>query len=116
MVQILIADLTMSLDNVLAVAGAAKDHPQVLVAGLLISITVMGVAASWIAKLLHRFRWFGYLGLLIIFYVSLHMLWEGHRSVVIDLGKTTEYNAVVPNSLDIKPGEATERQDQKEKK
>jgi YjbE family integral membrane protein len=116
MVQILIADLTMSLDNVLAVAGAAKDHPQVLVAGLLISITVMGVAASWIAKLLHRFRWFGYLGLLIIFYVSLHMLWEGHRSVVIDLGKTTEYNAVVPNSLDIKPGEATERRDQKEKK
>jgi YjbE family integral membrane protein len=111
MLQILIADLTMSLDNVMAVAGAAKDHPQVLVAGLLISIGLMGVAASWIAKLLHRFRWIGYLGLVIIFYVALHMIWEGHRTVVIDLGKTNQYNAVVPKSLDIKPDEASERQE-----
>lgn len=116
MLQILIADLTMSLDNVMAVAGAAKDHPQVLVAGLLISIGLMGVAASWIAKLLHRFRWIGYVGLVIIFYVSLHMIWEGHRTVVIDLGKTSQYNAVVPPSLDIKPAEASERAEHQETK
>jgi len=101
LLQILVADLTMSLDNVLAVAGAARQHPQVLVAGLLISITLMGVAASWIAKLLHRFRWLGYVGLAIVFYVALHMIWEGHRDVVIDLGRTEAYNAAAPDSMDI---------------
>jgi len=111
--QILVADLTMSLDNVLAVAGAAREHPQVLVAGLLLSITLMGVAASWIAKLLHRFRWLGYIGLAIVFYVALHMIWEGHRTVVIDLGKTHQYNALVPQPLDIKPHEAVERKEQR---
>ncbi len=105
LVQILVADLTMSLDNVLAVAGAAREHPKVLVAGLLISITLMGVAASWIAKLLHRFRWLGYVGLAIILYVALHMVWEGHRSVVIDLGKMPAYNAAMPAFLDISPEE-----------
>ncbi len=113
LMQILVADLTMSLDNVLAVAGAARQHPQVLVAGLLLSITLMGVAASWIAKLLHRFRWLGYLGLAIVFYVALHMIWEGHRSVVIDLNRTHQYNAVMPQLLDIKPHEAEQRKDQK---
>ena len=113
LMQILVADLTMSLDNVLAVAGAARQHPQVLVAGLLLSITLMGVAASWIAKLLHRFRWLGYIGLAIVFYVALHMIWEGHRSVVIDLNRTHQYNAVMPQLLDIKPHEAEERNDQK---
>ncbi|WP_374576269.1 YjbE family putative metal transport protein [Phenylobacterium sp.] len=111
MLQILIADLTMSLDNVLAVAGAARRHPQVLVAGLLISITLMGVAASWIAKLLHRWRWLGYIGLAIVFYVALHMIWEGHRAVVIDLDRTSQYNAAVPEALAITPGEVTERRD-----
>jgi YjbE family integral membrane protein len=104
LVQILVADLTMSLDNVLAVAGAARQHPQVLIFGLLLSITLMGVAASWIAKLLHRFRWLGYVGLAIVFYVALHMIWEGHRTVVVDLGKTAPYNAVMPKALDIQPG------------
>ena len=66
LLQILVADLTMSLDNVLAVAGAAREHPTVLVVGLLLSITLTGLAASWIAKLLHRFRWIGYLGLVIV--------------------------------------------------
>jgi YjbE family integral membrane protein len=104
MVQILVADLTMSLDNVLGVAGAAREHPQVLVFGLLLSITLMGVAASWIARLLRRFRWLGYVGLAIVFYVALHMIWEGHRSVVVDLGKTGSYNAVMPKALEIDPG------------
>lgn len=113
LVQILIADLTMSLDNVLAVAGAAREHPRVLIAGLMISITLMGVAASWIAKLLHRFRWLGYLGLAIVLYVALHMIWEGHRSVLIDLGKVETYNAAMPNALDITPDEVAEHAAQK---
>ena len=113
LVQILIADLTMSLDNVLAVAGAAREHPKVLVAGLLISITLMGVAASWIAKLLHRFRWIGYVGLAIVLYVALHMVWEGHRTVVLDLGKLDAYNAIMPGALDITPAEVTEHAAQK---
>jgi YjbE family integral membrane protein len=75
--QILIADVSMSLDNVLAVAGAARSHPQVLVFGLLLSITLTGFAAAWIARLLHRVRWLGFIGLAIVFYVALHMIWEG---------------------------------------
>jgi YjbE family integral membrane protein len=63
---IFIADVSMSLDNVLAVAGAAKDHPTVLIIGLLLSIILMGVAATWIAKLLHRFPIIGYIGLIIV--------------------------------------------------
>jgi YjbE family integral membrane protein len=109
LVQILVADLTMSLDNVLAVAGAAREHPTVLIIGLLLSITLMGVAATWIAKLLHRFRWIGYVGLAIVLYVSLHMVWEGSRTVAIDLGKVEQYNAAVPDRLDITPDEVAER-------
>ena len=109
LVQILVADLTMSLDNVLAVAGAAHKHPAVLAAGILISITLMGVAASWIARLLHRLRWIGYLGLVIVLYVAVHMIWEGSRTVAIDLGQTHRYNAAMPAPLDIKPEEAARR-------
>jgi YjbE family integral membrane protein len=101
--QILIADLSMSLDNVLAVAGAAREHPVILVFGLLLSIALMGVAASFIARLLHRFRWIGYIGLLIVLYVALHMIWEGHQDLVRDLGWTASYNAVMPDALDIQP-------------
>ncbi|MDB5445811.1 MAG: hypothetical protein JWQ97_1128 [Phenylobacterium sp.] len=101
--QILVADISMSLDNVLAVAGAAREHPAVLVVGLLLSVALMGVAASWIARLLHRHRWIGYAGLLIVLYVALHMMWIGHRDLVEDLGKTQQYNRVVPAPLDIKP-------------
>jgi YjbE family integral membrane protein len=111
--QILIADISMSLDNVLAVAGAARAHPMVLVAGLLISIVLMGVAANAIAKLLHRFRWIGYVGLLIVVYVALHMMWEGHRKVVIDLNRTADYNAVMPGPLKIGPAEALKEQREK---
>ena len=109
--QILAADLTMSLDNMLAVAGAAREHPMVLVLGLLLSITLMGLAASWIARLLHRMRWIGYLGLVIVLYVALHMIWEGSRSVAIDTGQTARYNKVMPNALDISPQEKAERKE-----
>jgi YjbE family integral membrane protein len=75
--QIIIADVSMSLDNVLAVAGAAREHPVVLVFGLALSVALMGAAASVIAGLLQRHRWIAYLGLLIILYVALRMIWEG---------------------------------------
>jgi YjbE family integral membrane protein len=75
--QILIADISMSLDNVLAVAGAAREHPYVLVFGLVLSIALMGIAANFIAGLLHRHRWIAYVGLAIILYVALDMIWRG---------------------------------------
>ncbi|MFZ5670574.1 MAG: TerC family protein [Pseudomonadota bacterium] len=99
--QILIADVSMSLDNVLAVAGAAREHPAIMVFGLLLSIGLMGVAATWIAKLLSRHRWIGYLGLAIVFYVALHMIWEGYRSTVVRSLSVTGYNAAVPAVLTI---------------
>src|SRR5690606_26397027 len=68
--QIVIADVSMSLDNVLAVAGAARDHPYVLVFGLILSIALMGLAASYIARLLQKHRWIAYVGLLIVLYVA----------------------------------------------
>jgi YjbE family integral membrane protein len=103
LIQILIADISMSLDNVLAVAGAAREHPVVLIFGLLMSIALMGVAAHAIARLLHRYRWIGYVGLIIVLYVALHMMWEGSRDVVNDLGYTAQFNAVMPRFLDIQP-------------
>jgi YjbE family integral membrane protein len=103
MIQIIAADVSMSLDNVLAVAGAAREHPMVLVTGLLLSIALMGAAASLIARLLQRWRWIGYAGLAIVLYVALHMIWEGHRDVVADLGGAAAYNAVVPGALEIGP-------------
>lgn len=79
--QIVIADVSMSLDNVLAVAGAAKDHPTVLVIGLALSIAMMGLAASFIAKLLNKHRWIAFVGLAIIVYVALKMMLEGWHEV-----------------------------------
>lgn len=79
--QILVADISMSLDNVLAVAGAAKDHLWVLIVGLAISVVLMGVAASFIAKLLDRHRWIAWLGLVVILYVALKMIVEGTEQV-----------------------------------
>jgi YjbE family integral membrane protein len=79
--QILIADVTMSLDNVLAVAGASREYPLVLVFGLVLSIALMGVAAAYIAKLLHRHRWIAYIGLAVILYVALDMIWRGANDV-----------------------------------
>lgn len=79
--QIVIADVSMSLDNVLAVAGAARDHPTVLIIGLILSIALMGLAASFIARLLGKHRWIAYVGLAIILYVSIEMIWRGWAEV-----------------------------------
>jgi YjbE family integral membrane protein len=106
--QILAADVSMSLDNVLAVAGAAREHPGIMVFGLLLSIALMGAAASLIARLLHRYRWIGYIGLVIVLWVALSMIWEGHRQVAVDTGRTAQYNAVVPDFMDISAEEADE--------
>jgi YjbE family integral membrane protein len=80
--QIVLADLSMSLDNVLGVAGAARDHLDVLVIGLFLSVAMMGVAAEFIARLLERFRWIAYLGLAIVIYVALAMIWSGSHAVL----------------------------------
>jgi YjbE family integral membrane protein len=79
--QIIIADVSMSLDNVLAVAGAARDHPYVLVFGLILSIALMGLAASFIARLLQKHRWIAYVGLAVILYVALEMSYRGFIEV-----------------------------------
>ncbi len=75
--QIVIADLSMSLDNVLAVAGAAREHPTILIFGLVLSIALMGLAATFIARLINNHRWIAYFGLFIILYVALEMVWRG---------------------------------------
>ncbi|WP_377811633.1 TerC family protein (plasmid) [Azospirillum sp. A29] len=79
--QIVVADVSMSLDNVLAVAGAAREHLGVLVIGLTLSIALMGLAASFIARILHKHRWLAYVGLAIILYVALHMIYRGALEV-----------------------------------
>jgi YjbE family integral membrane protein len=79
--QIVVADVTMSLDNVLAVAGAAREHPWVLVFGLALSIALMGIAASFIANLLQKYRWIAYVGLAVILYVALEMIFRGSMEV-----------------------------------
>jgi YjbE family integral membrane protein len=80
--QIVVADVSMSLDNVLAVAGAAKEHPTILIIGLLLSVALMGAAANMVAHLLHKYRWIGWIGLLIITYVALDMIWRGSEEVL----------------------------------
>ncbi|HUQ52229.1 MAG TPA: YjbE family putative metal transport protein [Gammaproteobacteria bacterium] len=77
MTQIIVADVSMSLDNVLAVAGVAREHLWVLVSGLVLSIAFMGLAAAVIARLLSRFQWIAYVGLAIILYVALRMIFDG---------------------------------------
>ena len=75
--QITLADVSMSLDNVLAVAGAAREHPMIMVFGLGLSIALMGLAASFIARILEKHRWIAYVGLLIILYVAFDMCYRG---------------------------------------
>ena len=88
--QIVAADVSMSLDNVLAVAGAAREHPIVLAFGLVLSITLMGVAANWVARLLQKHRWIAYAGLAIIFYVACQMIYRGAHELkpVINMAST----------------------------
>jgi YjbE family integral membrane protein len=81
-----IADVSMSLDNVLAVAGAAMDHPWILVFGLILSVILMGVAANFIARYIERYRWIAYLGLLVILWVACKMIWDGWHDVVPHIG------------------------------
>lgn len=80
--QIVVADVSMSLDNVLAVAGASRDHEIVLIFGLALSVALMGLAATLIARLLHRHRWIAYAGFAIILYVALRMIWDGAHEVL----------------------------------
>ena len=80
--QIVVADVSMSLDNVLAVAGAARDHVTVLIIGLGLSVALMGVAANYIARLLHAHRWIAYVGLLIVLYVAVEMIYRGAGEIV----------------------------------
>jgi len=76
-----LADVSMSLDNVLAVAGAAREHPYVLVFGLILSVLLMGVAANFIARYIERYRWIAWGGLLVILWVALKMIYEGAGDV-----------------------------------
>jgi YjbE family integral membrane protein len=80
--QIIVADVSMSLDNVLAVAGAARDHAWVLIVGLVLSIALMGAASTFIARLLQRYHWIAYIGFAVILWVALQMIWDGTHEVV----------------------------------
>lgn len=72
-----VADVSMSLDNVLAVAGAAREHPGILIVGLILSVALMGIAANFIARYIERYRWIAYIGLLVILYVAGKMIYDG---------------------------------------
>ena len=76
-----VADVSMSLDNVLAVAGAAREHPGILMIGLILSVALMGLAANIIAKYIERYRWIAYVGLAVIVWVAGKMIWEGWHDV-----------------------------------
>ena len=80
-IQIVVADVSMSLDNVLAVAGIARDHTWVLVVGLALSVAFMGLAAVWIARQLESRPWIAYVGLVVIFYVAMAMIFEGAQEI-----------------------------------
>ena len=80
--QIIVADVSMSLDNVLAVAGAAREHPVVLIFGLILSVAMMGAAASFISRLLQNHRWIAYAGLIVILYVAVDMTYRGTLDIM----------------------------------
>lgn len=80
--QIIVADVSMSLDNVLAVAGAAREHPVVLIFGLILSVAMMGAAASFISRLLQNHRWIAYAGLIVILYVAVEMTYRGTLDIM----------------------------------
>ncbi|OYU72609.1 MAG: hypothetical protein CFE32_23255, partial [Alphaproteobacteria bacterium PA3] len=79
--SVAIADVSMSLDNVLAVAGAAREHPGILIVGLLFAVALMGIAANVIAQYIERYRWIAWFGLAVIVYVAGKMIWEGFHEV-----------------------------------
>lgn len=80
--QIILADISMSLDNVLAVAGIARDHTLILVIGLVLSVGLMAFAATMVAHLLERHRWIAYIGLAVILYVAVTMIWHGSHEII----------------------------------
>ena len=82
-----VADVSMSLDNVLAVAGAARDHPGILIVGLILSVALMGVAANFIARYIERYRWIAYVGLLVIVYVAGKMIYDGFVDPALGVGQ-----------------------------
>lgn len=82
-----IADVSMSLDNVLAVAGAAREHPGILIVGLIVAVALMGVAANFIAKYIERYKWIAYVGLAVIVYVAIKMIHEGWVDPAVGLGR-----------------------------
>ena len=84
--QIVVADFSMSLDNVLAIAGAARDHPLILAFGLLLSIGLMGIAANFIGRLIQNHRWIAYVGLAIILYVACEMIYRGAYELKLVIG------------------------------
>jgi YjbE family integral membrane protein len=89
-----IADVSMSLDNVLAVAGAAREHPGILIVGLVIAVALMGIAANLIARYIERYRWIAWVGLLVIMWVAGKMIWEGYHDVAPVLGWPVVANAI----------------------
>ncbi len=84
--SVAVADVSMSLDNVLAVAGAAREHPEILIVGLVLSVALMGLAANLIARYIDRYRWLGFLGLAVVVYVALKMIRDGYQQVAPLLG------------------------------
>jgi YjbE family integral membrane protein len=82
-----VADVSMSLDNVLAVAGASRDHPGILIVGLVFAVALMGVAANIIAKYIERYRWIAYVGLAVIVYVAFKMIYDGWIDPQVGVGK-----------------------------
>jgi YjbE family integral membrane protein len=80
-ISVAVADISMSIDNVLGVAGAAREHPGILIVGLVFAVALMGVAANFIAKYIERYRWIAWVGLLVILWVALKMIWEGAHHV-----------------------------------
>ena len=84
-----VADVSMSLDNVLAVAGAAREHPGILVIGLLLSVAMMGLAANYIARVINKYRWIAYIGLAVIVLVAFKMIYEGWTGTSDTLGIIT---------------------------
>ena len=81
-----LADVSMSLDNVLAVAGASREHPGILIVGLVFAVALMGVAANLVARYIERYRWIGYIGLAVILWVAVKMIWDGYHDVAPVLG------------------------------
>ena len=81
-----VADVSMSLDNVLAVAGAAREHPGILIVGLIFAVALMGVAANIIAKYIERYRWIAYIGLAVIVYVAVKMIYDGWVDPAVGMG------------------------------